>query len=101
MAGRGRAVFGLVGFLAVGADWHGWLLDDDEVLVLMRRDKMVVHGRLLFVMPTTLGHVELVDNLPSDDVRASLETRHLAALFDPERGKMPRIFRAAPGETRG
>jgi 3-dehydroquinate synthase len=47
-------------------------LDEDEVLRVMSRDKKVEHGRLRFVLPTTLGHVELVDNVPTDDVRASI-----------------------------
>jgi 3-dehydroquinate synthase len=47
-------------------------LVDDEVLRVMSRDKKVEHGRLRFVLPTQLGHVELVDNVASDDVRAVL-----------------------------
>jgi len=47
-------------------------LDDDEVLRVMARDKKVEHGKLRFVLPTKLGHVELVGNVSPDDVRAAL-----------------------------
>jgi 3-dehydroquinate synthase len=48
-------------------------LDPDDVLRVMARDKKVEHGRLRFVLPSKLGHVELVAGVPSDDVRAALE----------------------------
>ncbi|MEZ6069541.1 MAG: 3-dehydroquinate synthase [Pirellulales bacterium] len=44
----------------------------EELLALMSRDKKVEHGRLRFVLPTRLGHVELVGDVPPDDVRAVL-----------------------------
>lgn len=47
-------------------------LDADEVLRVMARDKKVEHGKLRFVLPTKMGHVELVGNVPPDDVRAAL-----------------------------
>jgi 3-dehydroquinate synthase len=47
---------------------------DREVLVAaMRRDKKVAHGRLRFVLPSRLGHVELVGDVADEDVRAVLE----------------------------
>lgn len=47
-------------------------LDADDVLRVMARDKKVEHGKLRFVLPTKMGHVELVGNVPPDDVRAAL-----------------------------
>jgi 3-dehydroquinate synthase len=39
----------------------------------MQHDKKVEHGRLRFVLPTRLGHVELVGNVAEEDVRAALD----------------------------
>jgi 3-dehydroquinate synthase len=47
-------------------------LDPEDVLRVMARDKKVEHGRLRFVLPSKLGHVELVGSVPADDVRAAL-----------------------------
>ena len=44
----------------------------DDVLARMRLDKKNRDGRLRFVLPTRLGHVELVDGVSEDDVRAVL-----------------------------
>lgn len=41
----------------------------DDLLAVMRRDKKAVAGKLRFVLPTRLGHVELVDGVPEDLVR--------------------------------
>lgn len=35
-------------------------LDHDQLLAAMQRDKKVEHGKLRFVLPTRMGHVELV-----------------------------------------
>ena len=48
-------------------------LDAGELIHLMRRDKKAVGGHLRFVLPTRLGHVELVDGVKAEDVRAVLE----------------------------
>jgi 3-dehydroquinate synthase len=48
-------------------------LDHREILNVMSRDKKVEHGRLRFVLPTRLGHVELVAGVAADDVLAALE----------------------------
>jgi 3-dehydroquinate synthase len=37
----------------------------DALLQAMHRDKKVEHGRLRFVLPTGLGHVELLDGIES------------------------------------
>jgi 3-dehydroquinate synthase len=47
--------------------------DHDALMAAMAHDKKVEHGRLRFVLPTRMGHVELVDNVPEADVRAALE----------------------------
>ena len=47
-------------------------LDEAALLAAMQRDKKVEHGRLRFVLPTRLGHVELVGDIDADDVRAAL-----------------------------
>ena len=49
-------------------------LDPTALLDAMRRDKKTLAGRLRFVLPTRIGHVELVDDVPSDLARAALET---------------------------
>jgi 3-dehydroquinate synthase len=47
--------------------------DGEELVRIMRRDKKVDEGRLRFVLPTKLGHVELVKDVRVDDVLAALE----------------------------
>ena len=46
----------------------------DALIAAMQRDKKVEHGRLRFVLPDRLGHVELVGDIAETDVRKSLET---------------------------
>ncbi len=48
-------------------------LDTEQVLAAMARDKKTAHGRLRFVLPTRLGHVELVGDVDPRDVRAALQ----------------------------
>jgi 3-dehydroquinate synthase len=47
-------------------------LDVDRILRSMMHDKKVQHGRLRFVLPDRLGHVELVGDVDPADVRAAL-----------------------------
>jgi 3-dehydroquinate synthase len=47
-------------------------LDPEKILETMMHDKKVAHGRLRFVLPDRLGHVELVDDVDTADVRAVL-----------------------------
>lgn len=47
-------------------------LDPDRILETMMHDKKVEHGRLRFVLPSRLGHVELVGDVPEEHVRAAL-----------------------------
>lgn len=48
-------------------------IDRHTVLAAMAHDKKVEHGRLRFVLPDSIGHVELVSDVPADDVLAALE----------------------------
>jgi 3-dehydroquinate synthase len=48
-------------------------VDHDELLELMYRDKKVERGKLRFVLPTRMGHVELVRDVLPDDIKAALE----------------------------
>jgi 3-dehydroquinate synthase len=48
-------------------------LDRRKILATMTRDKKVEHGRLRFVLPSRLGHVELVDDVDEADVLAAME----------------------------
>lgn len=47
-------------------------LDPQAVLDAMMRDKKVAHGRLRFVLPTRLGHCELVADVPAEEALAAL-----------------------------
>lgn len=42
--------------------------DAELMLPVMARDKKVAHGRLRFVLPTRIGHVELMGDIDPDDV---------------------------------
>lgn len=48
-------------------------LNRDELLRAMQHDKKVLHGRLRFVLPTRLGHVELVEGVSEGTVRDALD----------------------------
>lgn len=49
----------------------------EAMLDVMRSDKKVAHGRVRFVLPTRLGHVELVNDVPVALVRDAIEAcRH-------------------------
>ena len=39
----------------------------------MMHDKKVEHGKLRFILPTRMGHVELVGGIKIDDVQAAIE----------------------------
>ncbi len=44
----------------------------EELIELMYHDKKVERGKLRFVLPTRLGHVELVRDVSSDDIHTAL-----------------------------
>ncbi|MCH2400197.1 MAG: 3-dehydroquinate synthase, partial [Pirellulales bacterium] len=48
-------------------------VDHDDVITAMQRDKKVAHGKLRFVLPTQLGHVELVDDIKPELAREILQ----------------------------
>ena len=48
-------------------------LNRQKILDVMLHDKKVQQGRLRFILPTRLGHVELVGDLDPADVSAALE----------------------------
>ncbi|HLA85100.1 MAG TPA: 3-dehydroquinate synthase [Thermoguttaceae bacterium] len=48
-------------------------LDPESIVQSMTHDKKVAHGRLRLVLPTRLGHVELVEDVAADDIRAAIE----------------------------
>jgi 3-dehydroquinate synthase len=47
-------------------------VDHEEMLQLMSRDKKAEHGRLRFVLPSRMGHVELVSDVERGDVLAAM-----------------------------
>ena len=47
--------------------------DPEALLSVMARDKKTHAGRLRFVLPSRLGAVELVADVPIEEVRAALE----------------------------
>jgi 3-dehydroquinate synthase len=47
-------------------------LDRGQLLAAMQRDKKTEHGQLRFVLPSRLGHVELVDGVPRPFVEKAL-----------------------------
>lgn len=49
-------------------------VDRDELIELMYRDKKTERGKLRFVLPTRLGHVELVDDVNADSIHAALDS---------------------------
>ena len=49
-------------------------LDHDELLTAMHRDKKAEYGQLRFVLPTRLGHVELVSDVTAELARRALST---------------------------
>jgi 3-dehydroquinate synthase len=48
-------------------------LDREKILATMVHDKKVEHGKLRFILPTRMGHVELVGNIEPGDVTAAIE----------------------------
>ena len=47
-------------------------LNHDDLLAAMQRDKKAEQGQLRFVLPTRLGHVELVGGVPADLAKRAL-----------------------------
>lgn len=53
--------------LPAGAD-----IQAADAIARMRLDKKAVAGKLRFVLPTRMGHVETMANIPEEDVRAAM-----------------------------
>jgi 3-dehydroquinate synthase len=49
-------------------------LATDDLLAAMQHDKKAEHGRLKFVLPNTLGKVELVSHVPTELVSRAIES---------------------------
>jgi 3-dehydroquinate synthase len=49
-------------------------VDRDELIELMYHDKKVERGKLRFVLPSRMGHVELVNNVGTNDILAALDS---------------------------
>jgi 3-dehydroquinate synthase len=47
-------------------------VDHEELIELMYHDKKVERGKLRFVLPTRMGHVELVRGVEIADIHAAL-----------------------------
>ena len=47
-------------------------VDLGDVLDAMQRDKKVAHGKLRFVLPTRMGHVQLVEGVEPDLIQAAV-----------------------------
>jgi 3-dehydroquinate synthase len=47
-------------------------VDHEELVELMYRDKKVDRGKLRFVLPTRMGHVECVSGVATPDILAAL-----------------------------
>ena len=53
--------------------------DPQQMIPVMARDKKVAHGKLRFVLPDSIGHVELVGDVPIDKVIAAIEACRMEA----------------------
>ena len=51
---------------------HARTATADDLLAIMARDKKTLDGRLRFVLPSRIGHVELVDGIDPALVRRVL-----------------------------
>jgi 3-dehydroquinate synthase len=50
----------------------GMAMPAEELLAIMGRDKKTVGGELRFVLPSRIGHVDLVDGVPAELVRRAM-----------------------------
>lgn len=48
--------------------------DYGAMLPVMQSDKKVAHGQLRFILPTEIGHVEMVEGVPKERVRAAIHS---------------------------
>jgi len=48
-------------------------LNEHDVLSVMRRDKKTTGGRLRFILPSKMGHVELLNDVDAADALSALK----------------------------
>ncbi|NDC54316.1 MAG: 3-dehydroquinate synthase, partial [Planctomycetia bacterium] len=72
LVARQAALLGALGLPVRFADRGLAMPPADELLAIMGRDKKTVDGRLRFVLPSRIGHVELVDGIDATTVRRVL-----------------------------
>lgn len=72
LVARQDALLRSLGLPVTAADLRWTPPATDELLAIMGRDKKTVDGRLRFVLPTRIGHVELVDGIDAALVRRVL-----------------------------
>jgi 3-dehydroquinate synthase len=70
---RQLALLKRLGLPTCRAEATATLPDRAAVVAAMHHDKKAVGGRLTFVLPTRIGHVERFSDVAEDDVRAVLE----------------------------
>ena len=63
----------LEAFNLPAAPWPGWSTDD--LIAVMQRDKKAAAGRMRFILPTRIGEVQLIGDVPESLVRDVLEER--------------------------
>lgn len=52
--------------------------DNSALIAAMQHDKKVEYGQLRFILPSRMGHVELVGNVPAQEVQATLMDLQIA-----------------------
>ncbi len=72
VVGRQDALLRALGLPVTAADLAWTPTTPEELITIMGRDKKTVDGRLRFVLPTRIGHVELVDDIDAALVRGVL-----------------------------
>ena len=71
---RQDALLRALGLPVTAADLAWTPTTPEELITIMGRDKKTVDGRLRFVLPTRIGHVELVDGIDAALVRNVLNS---------------------------
>jgi 3-dehydroquinate synthetase len=68
----------LTGLLrAFGLPTESPVLDSQRIIGAMARDKKAEQGQLRFVLPTRLGHAELLGDINPADIRTVLTSRQI------------------------
>ena len=72
--GRQDTLLQSLGLPVTAADLAWTPTTPEELITIMGRDKKTVDGRLRFVLPTRIGHVELIDGIDAALVRSVLNS---------------------------